>query len=122
MIGAMFGDVFRSLFRRPVTEQYPFERKPAPARLRGKLQYDAGKCTHCRMCVRDCPSSAIEILVLDKANKRYAMSYRVDRCIFCSQCVHSCRFGCLSMACDDWELAACTKGPFAVSYGVGEGR
>ncbi len=118
----MLSDITGSLFKRPVTERYPFERKPAPVRLRGKLHYDASKCTNCRMCVRDCPSNAIDIIVIDKAAKRYAMDYNVDRCVFCSQCVFSCRFGALSMACDDWELASCTKDPFAVHYGADENK
>ncbi len=117
-IGAMLGDVGRSLFKRPVTEKYPFERKPTPERLRGKLHYDASKCTGCQMCVRDCPSKAIEIIVLDKAKKRYAMKYSVDRCIFCGQCVQSCRFGCLDLSSEDWELASGVKEPFTVHYGM----
>ena len=63
-IGAMLGDISRSLFKRPVTERYPFERKPTPERLRGQLTFDAAKCTGCKICVRDCPA------VRDRAARR----------------------------------------------------
>jgi formate hydrogenlyase subunit 6/NADH:ubiquinone oxidoreductase subunit I len=116
-IGAMVGDVFRSLFRRPATRQYPFERKAAPARLRGKLHWDAEKCTGCQLCVKDCPAQAIEVVMMDKADKRFAVRYHLDRCTYCAQCVISCRPGALVMSNDEWELAATTKEPFTVYYG-----
>jgi formate hydrogenlyase subunit 6/NADH:ubiquinone oxidoreductase subunit I len=117
-LGAMVGDLGRSLFKRPATELYPFVRKPTPARLRGKLHYAASKCIGCQMCARDCPSRAIEIVVLDKARKRYAMRYNVGRCTFCAQCVVSCRYGCLELSSEDWELASSSKAPFSVEYGM----
>lgn len=116
-IGAMLSDVFRSLFRRPVTRQYPFERKEAPGRLRGKLHWDAEKCTGCLLCVKDCPASAIEVIMVDKANKRFVMRYRLDRCTFCAQCVVSCRPGALEMSNQEWELAETSKAPFTIFYG-----
>ncbi|MEA4906934.1 MAG: 4Fe-4S binding protein [Chloroflexi bacterium] len=119
-IGAMLGDVVRSLFSKPVTERYPFERKPAPERLRGKLYWDPSKCTGCQLCVKDCPSNALELVVLDKVNKRFVLRYHVDRCTYCAQCVQNCRFNCLNMSNEDWELAALNKEPFTVFYGKDE--
>jgi NAD(P)H-quinone oxidoreductase subunit I len=116
-IGAMVGDVFRSLFRRPATRQYPFERKAAPERLRGKLHWDAEKCTGCLLCVKDCPAQAIEVVMMDKADKRFAVRYHLDRCTYCAQCIVSCRPGALAMSNDEWELAATSKAPFTVYYG-----
>ncbi len=116
-LGALVGDVLHSLIQKPATEQYPFQRKPAPEHLRGALHYDADKCRGCRLCVRDCPSDAIEIIVVDKANKRYAMRYDVGRCTFCAQCIQSCRFDSLHMANDDWEKASGDKRAFIVRYG-----
>lgn len=116
-IGAMLGDISRSLFKRPVTELYPFERRPAPERLRGQLEFDPGKCTGCKMCVRDCPAEAIEILVVDKATKRFVMKFHTDRCTYCAQCVVSCNFKALGMSHERWELAALSRTPFAVSFG-----
>jgi formate hydrogenlyase subunit 6/NADH:ubiquinone oxidoreductase subunit I len=119
-LGAMLGDVAQSLFKRPVTERYPFERKPTPERLRGKLVYDPSKCTGCQLCIKDCPSEAIELITVDKVNKRFVLRYHIDRCTFCGQCVENCRFACVGMSSEEWELAALNKEPFTVYYGRDE--
>ena len=116
-IGAMLGDVVRSLFKKPSTELYPFKKMPAPSRLRGKLFWDPTKCTGCQLCVKDCPSNAIELIVLDKVSRRFVMRYHADRCTYCAQCVLNCRFKCLHMSNEDWELASTKKEPFIVYYG-----
>ncbi len=116
-IGSMFGDIFKSFFKKPNTEKYPFVKKDAPENLRGKLIWDPEKCTGCQLCVKDCPSNAIEILTVDKVNKRFVMRYNIDRCTFCAQCVESCRQGCIEMSDELWELASTTKEPFEVYYG-----
>ncbi len=116
-IGSMLSDVLSAFFKKPVTQPYPFERKPAPVGFRGKLIYDPEKCSGCQLCIKDCPSNAIELITIDKANKRFIMRYHEDRCTFCAQCVINCRFKCLSMSDEQWEMAALTKAPFEVYYG-----
>ncbi len=70
MIGAMLGDITRSLFKAPVTERYPYEKRPAPERLRGKLVFEPAKCTGCKVCLRDCPADAIDLITVDKATNQ----------------------------------------------------
>lgn len=113
----MLSDTLRALFHRPVTEKYPIEKHPAPARLRGVLHYDPEKCTGCGMCVQDCPAQALELITLDKKNKQFVLRYHMDRCTFCAQCVQSCKFNCLDMSNQEWELASVHKEPFTVNYG-----
>lgn len=119
-IGSMLGDILKSLFKKPVTERYPFERRPAPERFRGKLQYNPEKCTGCNLCVKDCPSEAIEIITVDKVNKRFVMRYHADRCTYCEQCVQNCRFACLNMSSEQWELASTHMQDFEILYGRDE--
>ena len=119
-LGTMLGEIVHSLFTRPVTEFYPFERNPDPVRLRGKLVWNPEKCTGCQLCVKDCPADALELVVLDKINKRFVLRYYTDRCTYCAQCVENCRLKCIKMSSEEWELASASREPFVVYYGRDE--
>lgn len=119
-IGSMFKDLLISFFSAPVTEKYPFEKPKTAERFRGGLFFDPAKCTGCNLCSKDCPANALEIVIIDRAAKRFVAHYNIDRCVFCSQCVQSCKFKCIGLSKDDWELAALTREPFTVNYGKDE--
>lgn len=119
-LATMLKDVLRSLWRPPVTERYPFEKRPLPETARGRLHWDPEQCTGCGLCVKDCPADALEVITIDKKNKRFVMRYHTGRCTFCSQCVQSCRFNCLRLSDEEWELAALNREPFTVLYGRNE--
>ncbi len=119
-IGSMFGDIIRSLFKRPATEKYPFVKFPAPKQFRGKLIWDPEKCTGCQLCVKDCPANAIELIVLDRAAKKFVFRYHIDACIYCGQCEKNCRSQCLELSSEEWELAAQNRQVFEVYYGKDE--
>jgi formate hydrogenlyase subunit 6/NADH:ubiquinone oxidoreductase subunit I len=116
----LLGDLWRSLVRRPATERYPFQRRAAPSRLRGPVQFDRTLCTGCRVCVMDCPANAVTLVTLDKASKLFVMEYHVDRCTFFAQCVESCSHPALWMSHTDWELAGSTTAPMLRHYGEPE--
>ncbi len=116
-LGAMLVDILRSLVRPPATQIYPAERQPTPERLRGQLHWNPEQCTGCCLCSKDCPADAIEVITIDKENKRFVMRYHADRCTYCAQCVKNCRFGCIQMSSEDWELAASDPQAFEVYYG-----
>jgi formate hydrogenlyase subunit 6/NADH:ubiquinone oxidoreductase subunit I len=115
-IGTMFQDIFESFFKRHATRLYPAERLAPPERYRGILSYTPSACTGCSLCVKDCPSNAIELVILDRAAKRYVVKYHMDRCIYCGQCVVNCKFKCISMSNREWEHAALNRN-FMVYYG-----
>ncbi|MBI9044392.1 MAG: 4Fe-4S binding protein [Anaerolineaceae bacterium] len=119
-IGAMLGDIVQSLFKKPVTENYPFEQKPAPLNFRGKLTWDAEKCVGCNLCVRECPANALELIVIDKKAKRFLLNYHLNRCIYCAQCEYSCKFDCIDMSSELWELASLSQAPLNIYYGAEE--
>lgn len=119
-LGTMLGDILGSVFKRPATQHYPFQRTAAPVTLHGKLTWNPqadGQCNGCSLCVKDCPSDAIEIITVDKAAKKFVLRYSADRCTFCAQCVKNCRFNCLGMSATDWELAVLDKDTLVVHYG-----
>ena len=116
-LGTMFQDISTSFLQRPITEKYPFERNIPPMRLRGMLSWDSETCVGCGLCEKDCPANAIEVFVLDRKEKRFALFYNPDRCTFCAQCVESCRQGSLAMSNEVWELAALDRSSFNIHYG-----
>jgi formate hydrogenlyase subunit 6/NADH:ubiquinone oxidoreductase subunit I len=118
-IGTMFQDIVESFFKKSATQLYPVERSTPPQRYRGVLSYSPSACTGCGLCVKDCPSDAIELIILDRAAKRYVVKYHMDRCIYCGQCVVNCKFKCINMSHDEWEHAALDKN-FMVYYGRDE--
>jgi len=95
-------------------------RRAAPLQLRSEVVWNPEKCGGCQLCVKDCPAGALELIVIDKAAKKFVMKYDVDRCIYCAQCEKSCRFGCLELVSDKWELAALNRGMYTVYYGKDE--
>lgn len=116
-LGMMIRDMLRSSTRKPATEFYPAEKRPAIEQFRGLVHWNPELCTGCGLCVKDCPADAIELITLDKANKRFVMHYRADRCIFCGQCVYNCRFGCIQQSAEDWELARHDRSLYDIFFG-----
>jgi formate hydrogenlyase subunit 6/NADH:ubiquinone oxidoreductase subunit I len=113
----MFQDILPSLFRAPITERYPFQRREAPDRLRSLLHWDREQCTGCGICATDCPSQAIELVVFDKKAKSIVFGLHVDRCTFCGQCAFSCKQGSLTLEHDHWELASLDRGNLMIHFG-----
>ena len=115
--GTMLSDIVKAFFHKPATINYPAEYSEVPVRTRGKVIYTADTCTGCRLCVKDCPANAIDILVIDRKEKRFVMDYNLENCIFCGQCVESCHFDCIELSNKEWELASTNRDDFSILYG-----
>src|SRR5256886_3716507 len=86
-----FGVTFRNMFRKTVTENYPFEPVHFQPRYRGihVLHRDENgleKCVGCFLCAAACPANCIYIEAAENtdanrisAGERYAAVYNIDR-------------------------------------------
>lgn len=105
--------IFKHLFKKPVTLEYPEKKKELNDNFRGEhaLTSDENgklKCTACGTCQRVCPSfGTIEIEKdKDEDGKFYPKNYTIDmgKCIFCGNCVKYCPFDAIHMT-KNYELA-----------------
>ncbi|MBF0538734.1 MAG: NADH-quinone oxidoreductase subunit I [Nitrospirae bacterium] len=93
-------------FKKPVTRQYPKEKRPAMPGFRGlhALVRDPAtgkaKCVGCGLCAAMCPSKCINIYTSEGANHEKVVDrYEIEvlRCMYCSLCVEACPFGAVVM-------------------------
>jgi NADH-quinone oxidoreductase subunit I len=108
----------RELFVKPVTIQYPEEKRPVATRFKGRhalKRYANGleKCIGCSLCSAACPPDAIFVEADDNTDEeryspgeRYARVYQINmlRCIFCGYCEDACPTEAIVLE-DNYELS-----------------
>jgi NADH-quinone oxidoreductase subunit I len=90
--------VFRHMFERRVTIQYPEEKPVLPPRYRGRIilsrDPDGGeRCVACHLCAVVCPVACIALQATeDEHGRRFPEFFRINfsRCIFCGLCEDAC--------------------------------
>lgn len=83
---AGFFVVFKHLFKKPVTLEYPEECPKLPETHRGVHCLDG--CIGCGVCQKVCPANAIKLSKQD--NKVVFYNIDLNKCIFCGQCQYHC--------------------------------
>jgi NADH-quinone oxidoreductase subunit I len=97
---------FKHMFVKPVTFQYPREKRQLPDTHRGALcllRYNDGveRCVGCDLCEAACPSRCIKVVSAEVPGTlvRYASEFYIDmtKCVFCGFCVEACPVNALAM-------------------------
>jgi len=117
--------ILKQLFLTPATNKFPAKYAPkstlqfldkvtkgelkmippiaVPPKFRGKISLNRESCTGCQLCIRVCPTKAIEFIPEEKKVKIF-----IARCCFCAQCNDICPTGSLSMT-DEFLLSSYDK-------------
>jgi len=112
-LGAMFHYVLGSLFVKPATIGYPFQKFVMPKDFRGQPKFISEKCTGCRLCIRDCPAQAIAITKVGE--KRFEATLDLGRCVYCGQCAETCPRKAVEIT-TEFELARIDRGTLKVVF------
>jgi len=103
----------RMVFTKPITQQYPEEKREMFPRWRGQPQLTIDpdgrrRCVACTLCMVVCPSNAIRGIEAAEGpeHEKYPVAFTIDlqRCIFCGLCQEACPKGAIKLN-NAYELA-----------------
>lgn len=93
-----FALTLRHLFRKPITFQYPEQKRTLPTRTRARIVLTRDpdgqeRCVACYLCSAACPVDCISMQSEERPDgRRGARWFRINfaRCIFCGFCEEAC--------------------------------
>lgn len=121
-LGKGMSITFKNFLQKPVTKQYPEEKRAVPDRTRGRHvlhRYEDGleRCVGCLLCQGTCPAGAIYIEAEENTKEapvskgeRHAKVFDVDllRCIYCGHCEMACPTNAITLE-NNTALAGFTR-------------
>ena len=104
--------VFKHLFKRAVTLEYPEKKRDVGKYFGGKPETNG--CIGCGICLKVCPSGAIKY---EKNAEGKVISYKFDlkKCIFCGNCSYYCPRDSIKMS-KGFELGNVNKNELVIKY------
>jgi NADH-quinone oxidoreductase subunit I len=121
-LGKGLSITFKNYLEKPVTTQYPEQKRRVPDRTRGRHvlhRYEDGleRCVGCLLCQGTCPAGAIYIEAEENETdspvskgERHAKVFDVDllRCIYCGHCEMACPTNAITLE-NNTALAGFTR-------------
>lgn len=109
-------------FKKPVTIQYPEEKRKLPVVSRGRhclTKWADGKerCVGCQLCAIVCPAQAINVKAAPNKpgaevshGEKHAEDFQINmaRCIYCGLCEEACPTGAIILG-NNYELSGYTR-------------
>jgi formate hydrogenlyase subunit 6/NADH:ubiquinone oxidoreductase subunit I len=106
----MFKKAASNVFAQPSTTLYPYVKLELEDNFRGQPLLDTELCVGCGSCSRDCPSRAIDMVVVGA--KKFPQ-FHLDKCVFCYQCAESCPKKAIKNS-TNFELATTDKSTLTI--------
>ena len=105
------GVTLSHFFKKPVTIEYPEQKKAVAERFRGRIYLKLETCIGCTLCAQACPNGSCYMVDYDPGfdtpqNKRKKFpAVEISKCMYCSLCEEACPTDSIRMG-KEYETAA----------------